>query len=842
MPILTLTGCPPEPLGNYLKALGVFRLVAEQADPSARAWWEGGLLRLQSSFREEDDLHGFFRDNFEPSPLPSPWSVNSGWWPPNNPGDGASEDKRGGDKRGGPFRAFQKLARSTLPRLAGFGRCEREIRELLGEAQDGSVEILGPSARKLLTRIESPTKKQRARAELLRRLRNTSKENSALRWFDAVGVLGTGDEGPTWFPILGDGALEGVNSFVGNFYKFLSEHIPVETPDEFWSTDQGYLSSQRLMSALFDKPSVQQQQKDAAAGFYFPGLMEAPNVGQKFVADPKKRANPWDFILAMEGILSWSVATGRRLEAIGRSEPSFPFFCKSGIGGNNSLGPTEMDGGPNAKTRGELWLPLWNSPATYTEIDRLLVEGRVTVGERTATRSIDFALALAMVGSERGIVAFARTGLLQRSGSGDNLTTLAVPLGIWTPHRLPNAALVDEINQFLLRVTRVLVLHPQQPRRLVLAREQLETELIAFATLTQEAPGCLLKVLLAASRLERELAVTSGKVKFPQGESVETRLIEPVEPLPNWARSALLAEDSGVLFDRENPVECRLAVAIASLVPWGEGATGRAWAVGPIRENLLRVTSQEKSWTWDATSGSAVWSRGIPLMTNLTAVLHRRLLDAQSAAAEGLPLWSFRGASFSDLLALWFGTVNEVRLVELIHAFALIDFGNADDNQISAWQVEHDATPDLSPSGVWFYGDEPRLSIPPTLDGIPDSEVSAALALPRAYSLLKLCFLGGRMPAKPAEKIACRRSGGERYPLAAGRILNLLLAEQGDEALRLAAQQLRASGYAPLIRDSDLRSAEFTLTAEECRRLAGLLLIPARRGGVLAALSIKSEN
>jgi CRISPR-associated protein Csx17 len=798
---------------------------------------------LQSTFGERDELHGWFRDQYAPSPHPSPWSVNSGWWAPNKLGDRASEDKRGGDKRGGPFRAFQKLARSKLPRMATFGRCESEIRELLGEAQHESAETPGPAARQLLLLIESPTKKKRARAELLRRLRNTSEESSALRWFDAVGVLGTDDEeGPSWFPILGDGALEGVNSFIGNFYKFLSEHLPVESPDQFWDSEQGHLSSRRLISALFGTPSVQQQQKDAAAGFYFPGLMEAPNVGQKFVADPKKRANPWDFILAMEGMLSWSVATGRRLEATGRSEPSFPFFCKSGVGGNNSLGPTEMDGGPNAKTRGELWLPLWNSPATYTEIERLLVEGRVTVGQRTATRSIDFALAMAMVGSERGINAFARTGLLQRSGSGDNLTTLAVPLGIWTPQRLPNAALADEISPFLLRVARVLVLHPQQPRRLVRAREQLETAFLAFATLTQEAPGCLLNVLLAASRLERELAVTGGKVKFPKGDSVETRLIEPVDPLPNWSRSALLAEDSGVLFDRENPAECRLAVAIASLMPWGEGATGRAWAVGPIRENLLPVTSQEKSWTWNASSGSAVWSRGNPLMTNLTAVLHRRLLDAQSAAGEGLPLWSFRGAAFSDLLALWFGTVNEARLVELIHAFALINFGNADDNQISAWQVEHDATPDLSPSGVWFHGDEPRLGIPPTLDGIPDSEVSAALALPRAYSLLKLCFLGGRLPAKPTEKIAARRSGGERHPLAAGRILNLLLAEQGDEALRLAAQQLRASGYAPLIRDADLRSAEFTLTVEECRRLAGLLLIPVRRGGVLAALSIKSGN
>jgi CRISPR-associated protein Csx17 len=34
-------GCSPAPLALYLKALGVLRLVGEQADPQARGWWEG---------------------------------------------------------------------------------------------------------------------------------------------------------------------------------------------------------------------------------------------------------------------------------------------------------------------------------------------------------------------------------------------------------------------------------------------------------------------------------------------------------------------------------------------------------------------------------------------------------------------------------------------------------------------------------------------------------------------------------------------------------------------------------------------------------------------------------
>ena len=42
----TLKGCSPAPLANYLKALGILRLVGEQADKQARGWWEGEYFCL----------------------------------------------------------------------------------------------------------------------------------------------------------------------------------------------------------------------------------------------------------------------------------------------------------------------------------------------------------------------------------------------------------------------------------------------------------------------------------------------------------------------------------------------------------------------------------------------------------------------------------------------------------------------------------------------------------------------------------------------------------------------------------------------------------------------------
>ena len=463
--------------------------------------------------------------------------------------------------------------------------------------------------------------------------------------------------------------------------------------------------------------------------------------------------------------------------------------------------------GPRAKTRGELWLPIWHAPSSYPEIERLLVEGRVTIGQRTATGATDFALGVASLGSERGIAAFARTGLLQRSGSGDNITTLAVPLGTWTPHKLPNAALASELSRFQSRVARVLVLHNQQPRRLVLAREHLEEALISFAAQIEEAPGSLLQVLLVASRLERELAVTAGEIKYPVGEKLEIRRIDPVQPLSNWRKLVSVSKDSGALFDQGSPRECRLALALASLLPWGEDSSGdRAWIVGPPRENLLPLKLQAQGWTWEKTSRVAVWSQAKTFNANLAAVLHRRLVDSQRGSGCGLPLWSFRGALLADVLALWRGSVDEKHLGDLMHACALVDFGRPNDARVTDRQSEHDPSPDLGPSGVWFHGEEARLSMPPSLGGVSIDEVKAAFALPRAYALLKLCFVGGRLPARPVAKSAACRSGGEPYPNSPSRILNLLLAGRVADAISVAAQQLRAEGY-PLRRRQQIKVA-----------------------------------
>ena len=68
-----LTGCAPIPLAHYLKALGILRLVGEQADEHAQGWWSGDVFHLKTILNKAE-LLDFFRLRYTPTPLVVPWS------------------------------------------------------------------------------------------------------------------------------------------------------------------------------------------------------------------------------------------------------------------------------------------------------------------------------------------------------------------------------------------------------------------------------------------------------------------------------------------------------------------------------------------------------------------------------------------------------------------------------------------------------------------------------------------------------------------------------------------------------------------------------------------------
>jgi CRISPR-associated protein Csx17 len=83
MAVQHLDGCTPEPLMGSLKALGVLRIVAEQADDGVRGGWSDGVFVLESN-HDRIGLVDFFLEGYAPTPIIAPWAGGSGFFGADN--------------------------------------------------------------------------------------------------------------------------------------------------------------------------------------------------------------------------------------------------------------------------------------------------------------------------------------------------------------------------------------------------------------------------------------------------------------------------------------------------------------------------------------------------------------------------------------------------------------------------------------------------------------------------------------------------------------------------------------------------------------------------------------
>lgn len=858
--ILELRGCTLEPLGNYLKGLGVFRLIAEQADPQARAWWKNGILHvLQHKWQDKataaTEIVCWLLKACRFTPLIAPWQKGTGWLPIGKRDAGGdalaqliSSDAAGVSYYRSAFESMASLCGLQLgPDPAKWVAEFRSRRKHLGDTKEQAEKQLKSktatedekrAARTKIQEVEcNPLWKATANdadAFLLRSLRNQSTAKPVLKWLDAVGLSASRsktDDVPRWFRILASGGGEASGQYIVNHQQRLKTVL----------LDDQEQSRRQLEASLFSENRAGALQIGVLSAMYYPAYVKNWNSTQAFLPDGQRFVNPWDFILLLEGTLVWSLAATKR-KGVTKERASFPFYCRGSFGGSATIGPKEVEGAEQSIANGELWCPVWDSPNLLTVIERIFGEGRIQVGDRPATRSLDFALAMRGLGVDRGIRAFHRYTLLERSGSGRQTTLLAVPSGNFVPENEPDLLLVAELRSFAEDVTNNLCTNAQQPRRLLNARVAFEQAWYTATTQRTDSRAALLELVVAAGRLMSELGTNSAKpgiVKLKQGENTVERVITPVRSLdPGWCRRVAPAR----LDDLSDPeaIQFRLARATAGIAAWGESSEPNRPAVEAIQSNFLPVRRRGRAWQWDETSRSAVWSRGASLSANLASVLRRRLIDIQRGKGDGLPLWSQHGATFTDLLAYWNGAIDEGRLADLIHGLALIDPEKWDQDRIDDWQQQRPGrreTPQIDTSQIYFVDDIPqgKLRVPTWLE--PDFD--AACSLPRVYHLLKLCFVGGRLPRRPVEGEAARRTGDEPFPPDCLDVLSLLEAERLADAAQLAARRLRAKGYPALLRDADIAGLPMRL---DCRRLASMMLIPVEHPGVSAALAIRPES
>lgn len=371
MNTLILSGCKPEPLSSYLKGLGVFRLVTEQADPKARSRWTDAGLEIETSLNRQQ-LVEFLASTYRPTPLISPWNGGSGFYQ--------------GDQQSG----IQAIEQSTTDRFATYRAAIHVGRKLV---EEWGLE-------------ERPTdERKRAFVDALR----SRLPEEALEWIDAAVVVS--DERLRYPPLLGTGGIDARLEFTNNQMQWLAKAFLSKTPP-----------NPRIVEATIFGEPVRGVDR-SVIGQFSPAQAGGRNATAGFERD--SLASALDFILSFEGAVLFACSASRQLDSGVRSG-AFPFVVESTGGGYPSSILNEK-----SRSRAEVWLPLWSRPTCLIELRRLLSEGRVSVGRRPAQTGTDFARAIAELGIDRGIVGFSRFGFYQRNGD----THLAVSIGRWRVRR-----------------------------------------------------------------------------------------------------------------------------------------------------------------------------------------------------------------------------------------------------------------------------------------------------------------------------------------------------------------------------------------------------------------------
>ena len=810
---IELAGCTPEPLMNYLKALGVLRLVSEQKDPEATGYWRNERFHLRSRL-DREALQNFFLNEYEPTPILAPWNAGCGLY---KKWDVANRRF----KKREAVKALEYIENSSHERFKRYRDEIRRVRLVLekeGEVFDIAEEIealdrelskQGVSDREKKKRIGQfldsllifevdgkPVRLAKSQKDkFLARLRSSYLSDSALQWLDSAVVLRPSefsqkDRKATEAPLLGTGGNIGNSELSARFMQLLGEILPVKQGDSTSQQSQEYLKAALFGSVIPGLRSVKVDQ-------FAPGQAGGANMAQGFEGDSK--LNPWDYVLMIEGALFFAGTTTRSLGAQ-RSSAAFPFTVQPAALGFGSAGDEEC--------RAELWLPLWERPVTGSELAVLLREGRSNVGTREAKDGLDFARAVAGLGVDRGIESFVRLQFQKRFG--DNF--LATPVGRLTVRARRGVQLIHELDWWIVRY-RTGLRAAKDPVRLRNALRVVESSIFDYCRYGRRED--LEQVLRTLGRAERELALTAGKV----GKK------EVAPPCP-MLRSEWVAET------HDGSAEFQIALAISSIYNSAIFETGNrdrgvqgertGRTVDVIRTDLepLERRGQRCNWRGGDSPPPVRW-RSTELAGNLSAVLERRLLAEASPDGRDSPLQSRYGVSLPIVAAWLKGVLDDRRIEELIWGLALVNHMKSRVRGL------------------------PRASIDP----------ACRVPLPRAYALLKLLFLPHPLhgPKSAQDRWRFTEHGEEGIRIRPElSILPLLRANRTPDACQLAYRRLWASGLAPLpgVRPRGRPSAswwsqaELSVSGVEGVRLAGALLIPlqAEETDALARLVLRSPK
>ncbi len=506
-----LKGCTTEPLVNYLKAVGILRLLAEDSthgDTEARGSWMSGTFHLRSRF-DETGLVEYFSQFYRPTPIVVPWSGSDFF--------GIRSGLQVGKSAKAPTSTaiIEAFLATDGERLAGY----RNVISL-------TLDIMTASGVVKKTDIEGGKGKETKRF-FLAALRSALPE-IIVQWLDAAAVI---EEDRVAFNVLlgSGGGSDGNSHYSDNFMQNLWDCLP-----EFDGQRTKPRIPGTLENALFGSPA--KGFSDRTASLFNSGAVGGPNATSGFEGD--SILNSWDFVLAMEGTLCFAGAVARKLGSH-QDGSAFPFAVSMSPVGYGTAVDKES-------AQREIWFPVWNRWFSYGEMRLVFSEGRAQTGVRAARNGADFARAVSSYGVDAGISAFSRFGFVKGRVGGDNYHT-AISLGEFRVEEREASRLLLELEGWLDRFRRA---SREGPARFAEAARRIDAATVDFCRYGGNRR--MAAILRALGNAERELA--NGE-RFRDGDT------NKVPPVPRLSPEWIPACDDG-------SSEFRIALGLATV--WSE--------------------------------------------------------------------------------------------------------------------------------------------------------------------------------------------------------------------------------------------------------------------------------
>lgn len=392
-----------------------------------------------------------------------------------------------------------------------------------------------------------------------------------------------------------------------------------------------------------------------SSGTWFPFANKTFNSGQDgFFREG--RLSPWSFLLALEGALLLRGEIGWRLSAIARPYAAFPFISEA----PNPVAESNV----GLKRAGVFWAPIWDTPATLTELRALLKRGLARIGRKTATAPHEFAAAALGIGVDAGVVRFAPFELRETTSS-QVFEAMPMPhILVRSDERSHRAAeLISSLVQWMARL-------PYEPTsgkkkgRFSGLRGPVEQAIIAVSEQPEDATRWQ-ELLLMLAQVQKQID-WDGTRGWRQHSA----------PFPRLSQAWLdFAWPDG------RPVEIEIATAIASV----GGGTHY-----PLTCNIYGVkTGKEGFWFPKDRPLNAVWHEG-DLVDALCDILHRRLVDHGGRKKSERAPWPLTAkyAVSQDVLDLFLnGGVDDAEVARWLPALSLLGWHrpilNRDDHERS---------------------------------------------------------------------------------------------------------------------------------------------------------------